>query len=68
AIATWHTPFPHWMGATFDVSLLLDRQVLGLPEGPLAATDIFTENEVDVTKPVPLPDMKAGRLIWVRGT
>ena len=66
AVATWHIPIVAWMEQTFDVSLLLDRNTLGLPQGPLKATDIFTGADVDISKPLPLPDMKAGRLIWVR--
>jgi hypothetical protein len=67
AIATWHPPLAGWMEMTFDVSLLLNREVLGLPEGPLQATDILTEETVDLTKPVLLPNVKFGRLLWVRG-
>jgi hypothetical protein len=68
AIATWHLPLAGWMEMTFDVTLLLDRRVLGLPEGRLEATDIPTEESVDLTKPLPLPDMKFGQLIWVRAS
>ena len=66
AVATWHPPLYDWMEMTFDVALDLDRPALGLPEGPLEATDVLTGEAVDILKPVPMPDMKAGRLIWVR--
>ena len=66
AIGTWHPELYSWMEMTFDVSLQLDREILGLPEGPLEATDVLSGEPVDVTVPVPLPDMKAGRLIWLR--
>lgn len=66
AIATWYELLPAWMQMTFDVSLTLDRRLLGLPRGALKAVDVFTKAEVDIDRPVPLPDLKAGRLIWVR--
>ncbi|MCE9591825.1 MAG: DUF6067 family protein [Planctomycetes bacterium] len=65
-IATWHPPLAAWMEMTFDVSLHLDRKKLGLPAGALKASDILTGEDVDITKPVPIPDMKFGRMIWVR--
>jgi len=65
-IGTWHPPLAAWMEMTFDVSLSLDRRRLGLPKGPLTATDILSGESVDVERPIPIPDMKMGRLIWVR--
>ena len=65
-IGCWHQEIAAWMEMTLDVSLLLDRQRLGLPEGPLQATDILTGEAVDIDKPVLLPDHKAGRMLWVR--
>jgi len=66
AVATWHVPLAGWMEMTFDVTLRLDRELLRLPAGALRATDILTGQDVDIEKPVPLPDMKFGRLIHVR--
>jgi hypothetical protein len=66
AIATWQQPLAGWMEMTFDVSLVLNRKVLGLGDGPLTASDIFTGEELDITRPVPMPDVRFGRLIWVR--
>jgi hypothetical protein len=54
------------MEMTFDVSLMLNRKVLGLGDGPLTASDIFTGEALDITRPVPMPDVRFGRLIWVR--
>jgi len=67
AVATWHAPLASWMEMTFDVSLLLDRPLLGLPGGALRAVDILSDEEVDIARPVPLPDVKMGRLLWVTG-
>jgi hypothetical protein len=66
AIATWHAGFADWQGISLDTSIALDRTRLGLPEGKLVTTDIFTGEEIDIEKTVPLPDAKAGRLIWIR--
>lgn len=65
-IATWHPPLAGWMEMTFDVSLNLDRRRLGLPLGKLKATDILTDEDVDVARPVGIADMQMGRMIWVR--
>ena len=66
AVASWHPPLATWLEMAFDVSLHLDRRRLGLPAGALLATDILSGEEVDIGKPLPLPDGKLGRLIWVR--
>jgi hypothetical protein len=66
AIATWLEPPIAWMEMTFQISLRLDREFLGLPKGKLAATDIISGQDVDVAAPVAIPDAKFGRLIWVR--
>lgn len=66
AVASWHPPLSPWMEMTLDVSLLLDRKRLGLPAGKLEATDVLTDERVDVLSPVPIPDAKAGRLLWIR--
>jgi len=65
-IGCWHQEVAAWMEMTLDVSLLLDRRKLGLPDGPLQATDILTGEDVDIKRPVLLPDPKAGRMLWVR--
>jgi hypothetical protein len=54
AVATWHPPLQHWVGDAIDVSLGLDRQFLGLPDGALSATDILSGGDLDVMKPVKL--------------
>ncbi len=66
ALATWHPQLAAWMEMTLDVSLLLDRKRLGLPRGKLVATDVLSDAPVDLLAPVPLPDAKAGRLLWIR--
>jgi hypothetical protein len=53
-VSTWHPPLQNWVGDSIDVSLGLDRRKLGLPAGPLQATDILTGEELDIGKPVPL--------------
>ena len=67
AIGTWHTALAEWTEMTLDVSLLLDRARLGLPAGALVGEDVLSGAAVDLSRPVPLPDVKAGRLLWVRG-
>ena len=66
AISSWHPPLAKWIEQPVDVSLLLDRARLGLPHGVLLATDILTEEELDISQPVPLPNPREGRLLWVR--
>ena len=65
-MASWHPPIAEWMEQSFDVSLRLDRATLGLPAGFLRTTDVFTGEELEITDPVPLPDPREGRLLWVR--
>jgi len=65
-IGCWHQEVAAWLEMTLDVSLLLDRGKLGLPEGHISATDILAGEEVDIDKPVLLPDQKAGRMLWIR--
>lgn len=66
AIASWHPPLAGWMEENLDVSIALDRRILRLPKGRLSATDILTDETLDIEHPVPLPDPKQGRLIWLR--
>ena len=66
AAATWLEPPIAWMEMSLQISLRLDRAILGLPKGRLAATDIISGEDVDIEAPVGLPDAKFGRLIWVR--
>lgn len=66
-IASWHPPITAWQKQTIDVSLLLDCKTLGLPKGPLSTVDILTDETLDVFQPIPLPNPKEGRLLWVRG-
>ena len=66
AIGSWHPEVAAWMEMTLDVSLLLDREKIGLPAGTLLGTDILTGEDVDVARPVLLPEYKSGRLVWVR--
>lgn len=66
-VASWHAPLAAWMEQTLDVTLLLDRKSLRLPAGKLVATDIFSDENLDIDAPIPLPDPKFGRLLWVRG-
>ena len=66
AVATWEQPVVAWMGQQLDVSLRLDRAVLGLPGGLLQAVDVLTDEEVDICLPLALPDEERGRIVWVR--
>ncbi|MGC9346552.1 MAG: glycoside hydrolase domain-containing protein, partial [Anaerolineae bacterium] len=66
AISSWHPPIADWIGQTFDVSLLLDRDRLDLGAAPLQATDILTDEPLDIEAPIPLANPQEGRLIWVR--
>ena len=80
-VASWHPALWAWVGDSIDVSLLLDRGKLRLGDGSLLATDIMTDEELDIFKPVVLTTLKEpaksaftnkifpfeGRLIWVRG-
>lgn len=54
AIASWHPPLQNWVGDAIDVSLGLDRKLLGLPDGVLKATDIYSGGDIDILKPVKL--------------
>jgi hypothetical protein len=65
-ISSWHPPIAEWIGQLVDVSFLLDRARLRLDGGKLTATDILTDEILDIERPVPLPKPQAGRLIWVR--
>ena len=49
------------------LTLSLDRKLLGLPKGLLAATDILSGEEFDIMRPILLPAAPEGRLDWVRG-
>ncbi len=57
SVANWHSPLPKWIQILL-VELKLDRKALGLPEGPLYATDILTGEELDFSKPVPFYEPK----------
>jgi hypothetical protein len=62
--ARWQTG--PWIGQPVDVSLLLDRPRLCLDGGSVEATDILTDETLDLGQPVPLPKPQEGRLVWVR--
>ena len=66
ALATWHEPLATWMREILDVTLHLDRKALGLPAGRLRSADILTGEALDIDRPVPLPNPKEGRLLWIR--
>jgi hypothetical protein len=66
ALSSWHPPIAEWIGHPLDVSLLLDRRKLGLGAGKLEATDLLTDEILDLERPLALPRPQEGRLIWVR--
>jgi hypothetical protein len=66
-VGTWHPPIADWLQTKLDVSLLLDRAMLGLPAGELQASDVLTGKTIDLSKPVDLDTKISGRLVWVRG-
>ena len=54
-VSSWHPSWAgHEQGALLDVSLHLDRELLGLPEGTLKSTDILSGEEVEITQPIAL--------------
>jgi len=65
-IASWHQKIAEWMHQPLDTTVHLNRKTLGLSDGKLKAVDIMSGKKVDLSKPVPLPDPRDGRIIWIK--
>ena len=66
-IGSWHPAAPAWTGRKMEVNLTLDRAGLGVSErAELAATNVLTGDAVDLSRPIGLPNVRRGALLWVR--